>query len=83
MRITLFALALAFAFAPAVAAAAPQPGSLIKGPGSAAVYYYATNGKRYVFPNEKTYLTWYANFSTVLSVTSSELAAMPIGGNVT
>jgi len=28
-----------------------NPGSLIKGSG-AAVYYFAENGKRYVFPNE-------------------------------
>jgi len=48
-----------------------------------AVYYVGTNGKRYVFPNEKTYLTWYSDFSTVKEVTATEMASYKIGGNVT
>ena len=56
-------------------------GSLIKASGPA-VYYYASNGKRYVFPNEKTYKTWYADFSTVMTITDAELAAIQIGGNI-
>lgn len=57
-------------------------GTLIKASGSA-VYYYANDGKRYVFPNEKTYKTWYADFSGVVTITDAELAAIQIGGNVT
>ncbi|HPF95041.1 MAG: hypothetical protein KC582_01795 [Candidatus Magasanikbacteria bacterium] len=56
--------------------------SLIKGSGPA-VYYLSSNGKRYVFPNEKTYLTWYSDFSSVQTISDSELAAISIGGNVT
>lgn len=56
-------------------------GSLIKASGPA-VYYYASNGKRYVFPNEKTYMTWYSDFSTVMTITDAELAAIQIGGNI-
>lgn len=63
------------------ALAAPQVG-LIKASGSA-VYYYAVNGKRYVFPNEKTYRTWYADFSGVQTVSDAELAAIPLAANVT
>lgn len=48
-----------------------------------AVYYYAADGKRYVFPNETTYKTWYQDFSGVKQVTDTELAAITIGGNVT
>lgn len=48
-----------------------------------AVYYYASNGKRYVFPNEKTYFTWYTNFDNVRTLTIEEMALVPIGGNVT
>jgi len=59
-----------------------DPGSLIKGSGQA-VYYFAENGKRYVFPNEKTYFTWYANFDTVVQIPDTMLYAIPIGGNVT
>lgn len=57
-------------------------GDLIKGSGSA-VYYFASNGKRYVFPNEKTYFTWYANFTTVKQIPDGSLQTIPIGGNVT
>ncbi len=63
--------------------AAPAAGSLIKRPDVSAVYYYASNGKRYVFPNERVFKTWYGDFLSVRTVTADELAAMPIGGNVT
>lgn len=48
-----------------------------------AVYYLGNDGKRYVFPNEKTYKTWYDDFSTVKVVGAEELASYQIGGNVT
>ncbi|TAL19906.1 hypothetical protein EPN90_02140 [Patescibacteria group bacterium] len=57
-------------------------GNLIKGP-MEAVYYYGQNGKRFVFPNSKTYFSWYTDFSTVKTITAAELASIPIGGNVT
>ncbi len=68
--------------APASQAATLLPGDLIKGPIDT-VYYYAANGKRLVFPTEKTFKTWYADFSLVKTITSNELAAMALGGNVT
>ncbi len=63
-------------------AATISAGDLIKGPGEA-VYYYGQDGKRYVFPNLKTYLTWYQDFSSIKTVSADELASIPIGGNVT
>lgn len=68
-----------------------QPGDLIKIPddgdvktlNDTAVYYYATNGKRYVFPNEKTYFTWYENFAPVKIIPIDQMSLVPIGGNVT
>lgn len=48
-----------------------------------AVYYYGGNSKRYVFPNDKTYFTWYSNFTGVKEITATELGNIPIGGNVT
>ena len=62
-------------------AATVSAGTLIKASG-AAVYYYASNGKRYVFPNEKTYMTWFSDFSSVVTITDAELAAIQIGGNI-
>lgn len=67
--------------APSMASAA-TPGQLIKASGPA-VYYFASDMKRYVFPNEKTYFSWFMNFSSVQTISDSELASYPIGGNVT
>ena len=66
-----------------VSASTLAPGSLIKGTTSSAVYYYTTGGKRLVFPNEKTYTTWYADFSGVQTISDAQLASLPLGGNVT
>ncbi len=60
-----------------------SPGDLIKGTSFPAVYYYASNGKRYVFPNEKTYFTWYPDFSGVKTLSDAQLGTITIGGNVT
>ncbi len=57
-------------------------GDLIKASGQA-VYYYGADGKRYVFPTEKTYLSWYDNFDNIKIITDAELANITIGGNVT
>jgi len=59
------------------------PGSLIKGESFSAVYYFAEDGKRYVFPNEKTYFTWYENFDNIITIDDRTLGLIPIGGNVT
>lgn len=67
--------------APLTARAAAS-GSLVKA-SLPAVYYVGSDAKRYVFPNEKTYKTWYSDFSSVQTITDAELAAMPIGGNAT
>lgn len=64
-----------------VKAAAPDM-SLIKMAGLSTVYYLK-DGKRYVFPNQKTFLTWYRDFSSVITVSQSELESYPLGGNVT
>ncbi|MCI0479134.1 hypothetical protein L0Y59_01175, partial [Candidatus Uhrbacteria bacterium] len=48
-----------------------------------AVYYYAGDGKRHAFPNDKVFFTWYADFDAVQEVTAEELAAIPLGKNVT
>ncbi len=57
-------------------------GDLIKGSGLA-VYYYGSDGQRYVFPNEKVYGSWYADFSQVKTISDEALASIAIAGNVT
>lgn len=57
--------------------------ALVKSPASDAVYYCGADRKRYVFPNDKVYFTWYDDFSEVIEITSEELANIPLGGNAT
>ena len=60
-------------------------GSLLalEGQSGAAVYYIGSDAKKYVFPDAKTYSTWYANFNDVVRVSVSELDMYPDGGAVT
>lgn len=48
-----------------------------------AVYYYGTDGKRYVFPNVNIYNSWFNDFSQVKQISDQELADIPFGGNIT
>lgn len=57
--------------------------ALIKSSLNSAVYYCGVDAKRYVFPHLNIYLSWYDDFSSVVTVTPDELAAIPFGGNVT
>ncbi len=58
-------------------------GDLIRGISNQGVYYYGQDGFRYVFPNDKTYFTWYTNFNSVKWISDSDLSSIQIGGNVT
>lgn len=60
-----------------------EAGSLIKTESNSSVYYCGADGKRYVFPNLQTYSTWYADFSSVKTISSEALAKIMLGGNVT
>lgn len=47
------------------------------------VYYLGNDGKKYIFPNERAYKSWYSDFSKVKVIASEELSKYLIGGNVT
>ncbi|MCX6780794.1 MAG: hypothetical protein NT003_01615 [Candidatus Magasanikbacteria bacterium] len=69
---------------PLTASAAPADGTLIKAKEVEAVYYYK-GGHRYTFPNQKTFKSWYQDFSTVQIIPLAELQTYPLqapGGNV-
>ena len=74
----------------AASAAMPSAGDLIKLPddgkaettADSAVYYYGADGKRYVFTNSQDFFTWYADFTGVKVISSSEMASISLGGNV-
>ncbi len=71
-----------FSFSPQVSqgATAVAAGDLIKG-STVSVYYYAPDGKRYVFPTANTYFTWYTDFRSVKTVSDTQLGSIVIGGN--
>jgi len=48
-----------------------------------AIYFCGANGMRYAFPNPNVYLSWYDNFDGVTVISREEMAAIPLGGNVT
>lgn len=77
----LFSLS-AFSTGAAAQVATLKGGDLIKA-SSAAVYYYGADGKRYTFPDERIFFSWYDNFDQLNVITDAQLAAVPIGGNVT
>ncbi len=59
------------------------PGDVVRGSGST-LYYLGSDGRRYVFPNEKTFFSWYPDFSQVKSISDLQLANLPLGNsNVT
>lgn len=60
-------------------------GSLLalQGVSGAAVYYIGSDGLKYVFPDPKTYATWYDNFDDVVRVNVAELDMYDNGGAVT
>lgn len=56
-------------------------GRLIKGPNSSAVYY-SIDTRRFAFPNEAIFRSWYTDFSQVSSVSREELAQFRLAGAV-
>lgn len=53
---------------------------LVKGSGST-VYFNSSLGKRYFFPSESVFKTWYPDFTAVAEVSDAQLAALPLAGN--
>jgi hypothetical protein len=49
------------------------------------IYYYAADGKRYIFPTIETYRTWFSDISVndIQTYNLIKLYETPLGGNVT
>lgn len=60
-----------------------EVGDLIKSSLSSSVYYYGSDNKRHVFPNEKTYKSWYPDWSGIKIIPASQLQGLPLDHNVT
>lgn len=75
--------AFAFAAAPGDLVKIPCPGGEQADHPCRAVYYFGGDGRRHAFPNERNFFTWYANFTGVKTISETEMAALPLGENVT
>lgn len=80
---TMFVTVLSMCAFAAPKAEAASAGDLIKMNGLSSIYYLGSDGKRYVFPNQATYFSWYKDFSSVKVISQAELEALPLGANVT
>ena len=81
----LIAIAMMFtSLGPSIAHAghASSPGDLVKCPDYSAVYYIGQFGDRWSFPNENIYFSWYNDFSSVNTISCSELSDYRLAGNV-
>jgi hypothetical protein len=56
-------------------AKAAGAGDLVKVNGASAVYYIGNDSRLYVFPNEDVYKSWYSDFSSVITISATELNA--------
>jgi hypothetical protein len=59
------------------------PGTLLKAYNFETVYYCGRDGRRYVFPSQRIFYSWYADFSNLVEISISDLARIPIGDNIT
>ncbi|MBP9762865.1 hypothetical protein KBD34_04585 [Patescibacteria group bacterium] len=64
---------------------APYLNSLIRIEGNPSVYWRALDGKRYVFPNARTFYSWFSpeDLNRVIVISPYEMGQIAIGGNVT
>ncbi|MCC6639293.1 hypothetical protein IT409_01905 [Candidatus Falkowbacteria bacterium] len=47
------------------------------------VYYYGADGKRYIFPTQETFASWFGDYVPAKSLPLEEMQKVPLGGNVT
>ena len=57
-------------------------GKIVKLAGESTLYYIGVDGKRYVFPNHKTFSSWFTDFADVVEVTADQLDDYQLAGNV-
>ncbi|MDP3900503.1 MAG: fibronectin type III domain-containing protein [bacterium] len=83
-KITIFFLSIAMMmFSVSIAQAdSAWEGKVIKSNNRATLYYVGSDGKRYVYPNENTFKSWFNDFSVVEEIDDSALFEIPLGGNV-
>lgn len=84
LKLAIFAAVISLAWAGSASAEVlMMPGHLIKTPDRTTVYVIGEDFQRHVFPDEKTYFTWYPDFSSVHTVSNALMAQIPLGRNMT
>lgn len=59
-----------------------KEGMIVKVKESPILYYIGPEGKRYIFPNDHIYFSWYEDFSNVVDADIKDLAKYTLSGNV-
>ena len=77
----LFFMAAEVKTAQAVTVMTDMDGKLVKS-SQPQVYFIGSDDKKYVFPNEKVFHSWYKDFSTVQVISDDELTEYQLGGHV-
>ncbi|MBI5466286.1 MAG: hypothetical protein HY974_03280 [Candidatus Kerfeldbacteria bacterium] len=57
-------------------------GDVIKGASTKNVFYYAVDGKRYTFPTDKVFFSWYKDWSVTKTIPDSQMGTIAIGGTI-
>ncbi|MCX6779083.1 MAG: hypothetical protein NTU97_02535 [Candidatus Magasanikbacteria bacterium] len=57
-------------------------GDVIKGASTKNVFYYAVDGKRYTFPTQDVAFSWIKDWSTVKTISDSQISGITIGGTI-
>jgi len=57
-------------------------GDLVKCPDYSSVYYLGEDEKRYMFPDEQTFGTWYSDFDAVKEISCEDMGSLPLGGGL-
>ena len=57
-------------------------GDVIKGASTKNVFYYSADGKRYTFPTDKVFFSWFKDWSVVKTVPDAQLGAITLAGTL-
>lgn len=61
----------------------PLVNALIKGTSLSSVYFLSTDSKRYVFPSEQVFYSWFGDFDDVITFDDDMLATFKLGQRIT
>ncbi|MEK7508945.1 MAG: hypothetical protein AAB568_03785, partial [Patescibacteria group bacterium] len=73
------------AFLPLAANAADvalTAGDVIKGSSTKNVFYFGADGKRFTFPSDKVFFTYFKDYSVVKTISDSQMGSITIGGTL-